>query len=127
MDLTAKDYTTVLPSVNAMALALGYASYVNYNRDKKGIWGLAALLHDVGKVRIKTELLQAPRQLINKEYKEVQQHTIKGYNILDKCKFSNSEIKMTALQHLKKLDGSGYPLHAINIKEFAHLLLLFYN
>ena len=122
LDLTAKDYTTVRHSVNVMALALGYASYVNFDQDKKRILGLAALLHDVGKIRIKTELLKAPRQLSDVEFKEIQQHTVKGYNILDKCRFTDSEIKMTALQHHEKLDGSGYPLQARNIIEFAQIL-----
>jgi putative nucleotidyltransferase with HDIG domain len=122
VDLTAKDYTTVIHSVNVMALALGYAKYVNYDPGKKRILGLAALLHDVGKVRIKTEVLQAPRQLTDEEFKEVQQHTIRGYNILDKCKFSNSEIKKTALQHHEKLDGTGYPLHTSRITEFAQIV-----
>ena len=122
LDLAAKDYTTVLHSVNVMALALGYARYVNYDQGQKRILGLAALLHDVGKVRIKTEVLQAPRQLTNDEFREVQQHTVKGYNILDKCKFSNPEIKMTALQHHEKLDGTGYPLQTFKITEFAQIV-----
>jgi putative nucleotidyltransferase with HDIG domain len=122
LDLSARDYTTVFHSVNVMALALGYASYVNYDRGRRRILGLAALLHDVGKVRVDTDLLQAPRQLTNDEFKKVQQHTVKGYNILDKCKFSNNEIKMTALQHHEKLDGSGYPLHATHIAEFAQIV-----
>ena len=122
LDLAAKDYTTVLHSVNVMALALGYARYVNYDQGQKRILGLAALLHDVGKVRIKTEVLQAPRQLTDEEFKEVQQHTVKGYNILDKCKFSNPEIKMTALQHHEKLDGTGYPLQTFKITEFAQIV-----
>ena len=122
LDLTAKDYTTVLHSVNVMALALGYAKYVNYDQGQKRILGLAALLHDVGKVRVKTEVLQAPRQLTDEEFKEVQQHTVKGYNILDKCKFSNPEIKLTALQHHEKLDGTGYPLHTSMITEFAQIV-----
>ena len=122
LDLTSKDYTTVLHSVNVMALALGYAKYVNFDQGKKKILGLAALLHDVGKARIKTEVLQAPRQLTDEEFKEIQQHPIKGYNILDKCKFSNSEIKKTALQHHEKLDGTGYPLHTSRITEFAQIV-----
>ena len=124
LDLTANDYTTVLHSVNVMALALGYAKYVNYDQGQKKILGLAALLHDVGKIRIKTEVLQAPRQLTDEEFKEIQQHPIKGYNILDKCKFSNSEIKKTALQHHEKLDGTGYPLHTSRITEFAQIVAI---
>jgi len=122
LDLTAKDYTTVLHSVNVLALALGYATYVNFDQGKKSILGLAALLHDVGKVRVKTELLQAPRQLTDEEFKEIQLHTIKGFNILDNCKFSNPEIKLTALQHHEKLDGSGYPLRTCNITEYAQIV-----
>jgi len=122
LDLTAKDYTTVLHSVNVMALALGFASYLNYERGRKRILGLAALLHDVGKIRVNADLLKAARQLTDQEFKEIQQHTIKGYNILDHCKFSNNEIKMTALQHHEKLDGSGYPLHVKNIAEFAQIV-----
>ena len=122
LDLTTRDYTTVLHSVNVMALAMGYATYVNYDQSKKRILGLAALLHDVGKVRIKTEILQAPRQLTDEEFKEIQLHPVKGFNILDKCKFSNSAIKMTALQHHEKLDGSGYPLHTCDITEFAQIV-----
>jgi putative nucleotidyltransferase with HDIG domain len=122
LDLTARDYTTVLHSVNVLALALGYATYVNFDQGKKSVLGLAALLHDVGKVRVKTELLQAPRQLTDDEFKEIQLHTIKGFNILDNCKFSNPEIKLTALQHHEKLDGSGYPLRTCNITELAQIV-----
>jgi putative nucleotidyltransferase with HDIG domain len=122
LDLTANDYTTVLHSVNVMALAMGYAKYVNFAQGKKKILGLAALLHDVGKVRIKAEVLQAPRQLTDEEFREIQQHPLKGYTILDKCKFSNSEIKKTALQHHEKLDGTGYPLHTSSITEFAQIV-----
>jgi putative nucleotidyltransferase with HDIG domain len=122
LDLTARDYTTVLHSVNVLALALGYATYVNFDQGKKSVLGLAALLHDVGKVRVKRELLQAPRQLTDEEFKEIQLHTIKGFNILDNCKFSNPEIKLTALQHHEKLDGSGYPLRTGNINEFAQIV-----
>ena len=48
-DLTSKDYTTTKHSVNVMALALGYANYVNFDKHKKKVLGIAALLHDVGK------------------------------------------------------------------------------
>ena len=122
LDLTATDYTTVLHSVNVMALALGYAAYANFDLVKKKHLGLAALLHDIGKVHIKAELLQAPRLLTDKEFHEVQLHTIKGFNIIDDCKFSNPEIKLTALQHHEKLDGSGYPLQTRNITEFAQII-----
>ena len=122
LDLTTTDYTTIRHSVNVMALALGYASYVNYDRYSKKILGLSALLHDVGKVRIKVELLRAARKLTDEEFKEVQKHPTKGYHILETCKFRNHEIKITALEHHEKLDGSGYPERKTNISEFAQIV-----
>ena len=122
LDLTAKDYTTFVHSVNVTALTLGYASYVNFNPAQKKILGLSALLHDIGKARINPYLLTAPRKLTEEEFIKVQKHTIIGYNILNRCRFQNDKIKNIALQHHEKLDGSGYPSGKTNIDEFAQIV-----
>jgi len=61
--------------------------------DKK-IIGLCALLHDVGKTKIDTELLKAPRKLTDAEFQAMTSHTIHGYEILSTCKFPSEAIKM---------------------------------
>lgn len=104
-----QDYTTELHSINVMALAIGYAQNENYSIAEKKILCLCALLHDVGKTKVKSNILEAPRKLSDKAFKQMQAHTTYGYEILDKCKFLCNEIKLTALQHHEKLDGSGYP------------------
>jgi len=123
-DLTSKDYTTTRHSVNVMALALGYANHVNFDKQKKKVLGISALLHDVGKARINTELLKSARKLTDSEFHEIKKHTIKGFNILGTCKFNNSEIKTTALEHHEKLDGSGYPDQKTDISEFAQIVAI---
>ena len=123
-DLTSKDYTTTKHSVNVMALALGYANYVNFDKHKKKVLGIAALLHDVGKARVDTEILKSPRKLTEEEFHEIKKHTTKGFNILGTCKFSNDEIKTTALEHHEKLDGSGYPNQKTDISEFAQIVAI---
>jgi len=123
-DLTSKDYTTTIHSVNVMALAMGYAEYVNLEKHKKRVLGLSALLHDVGKTRISTDLLKAARKLTDDEFYEIKRHTTKGFNILSNCRFGNSEIKNTALEHHEKLDGSGYPDHKTDISEFAQIFAI---
>ena len=123
-DLTSKDYTTTIHSVNVMALAMGYAEYVNLEKHKKKVLGLSALLHDVGKTRISTDLLKAARKLTDAEFHEIKRHTTKGFNILSNCRFGNSEIKITALEHHEKLDGSGYPDHKTDISEFAQIVAI---
>lgn len=123
-DLTSRDYTTTRHSVNVMALALGYAKYVNFDKHRMKTFGLSALLHDVGKVRINAGLLKAPRKLTDDEFNEIKKHPTKGFNILSNCKFSNSEIKITALEHHEKLDGSGYPDQKTNISEFGQIVAI---
>jgi putative nucleotidyltransferase with HDIG domain len=122
LDLTNKDHTTTRHSVNVMALALGFANHVNFDKQKKKILGISALLHDVGKSRINTEILNSPHKLSDGEFHEMKKHTTKGFNILSTCKFSNSEIRTTALEHHEKLDGSGYPDQKKDISEFAQIV-----
>ncbi|MFH1981726.1 MAG: HD domain-containing phosphohydrolase [Pseudomonadota bacterium] len=107
--VSTKDYTTVLHSINVMALALVYASYAGFSLARKRVIGLCALLHDVGKTRIDTDLLTAPRKLTNEEFAEIKRHPVLGYDILSRCRFGDPEIKRAALEHHEKLDGSGYP------------------
>lgn len=123
--ISVKDYTTVLHSINVMVLLLVYASYLNCSLAEKKIWGLAALLHDVGKTKINTELLRASRKLTGKEFKEIQRHTILGYTILDKCKFGSPEIKLAALQHHERIDGSGYPNRITRISNISQIVSFF--
>ena len=114
--VSKQDYSTVIHSINVMALVLGYANFIDCSLAEKKILGLSALLHDVGKTKIDTDLLTVPRKLSDEEFNEIKQHTIKGYDILNKCKFGYKEIALTALQHHEKLDGSGYP-HGMTIIE----------
>ena len=117
-----KDYTTVLHSINVMALAIGYAQNENFSKVEKRRIGLCALLHDVGKTKINSEILQAPRKLNDEEFKKMKSHTIYGYKILNKCKIFSDEIKLTALQHHEKLDGSGYPQNITDISRMAQII-----
>ena len=117
-----KDYTTVLHSINVMALSIGYAQAENFSKIEKRIIGLCALLHDVGKTKINSEILQSPRKLDEKEFREMKTHTLYGYEILSKCKIFNNEIKLTALQHHEKLDSSGYPYKVADISRMAQII-----
>ena len=120
--VSSNDYTSVLHSINVMALVLGYATYENYSLDEKKVLGLSALLHDVGKARIDSEILTAPRKLTNEEFNTMKTHTTIGYRILNSCKFSRPEIKLSALQHHEKKDGTGYPTKRSDISITAQIV-----
>jgi len=120
--VSKQDYSTVIHSINVMAIVLGYANFIDCSLYEKKILGLSALLHDVGKTKINTDLLTAPRKLTDEEFNEIKQHTTKGYEILSKCNFGYKEIALTALQHHEKLDGSGYPQGITSIEKTAQIV-----
>lgn len=122
IDMSYKDHSTILHSINVMAFVLGYASHMNYSMaDSKSI-GLCALLHDVGKTKINQEILTAPRKLTKEEFDEIKSHTAQGYSILSKCKFNDKQIATCALDHHEKMDGSGYPNNKTRISQAAQII-----
>lgn len=69
---------------------------------------LLCLLHDIGKIGIPLEILNKPGRLSAEEWKILQSHTKKGYEIAS----SNHELKGIAediLHHHERWDGNGYP------------------
>ncbi|MGG3280352.1 HD-GYP domain-containing protein [Paenibacillus solani] len=70
----------------------------------------AGLLHDIGNAKIDPILLNKPSKLTEEENEEVRQHTTYGYQILKNVAAVNEGVRLAALQHHEKVDGSGYPL-----------------
>ena len=69
---------------------------------------LLCLLHDIGKIGIPLEILNKPGKLSEEEWKILQSHTAKGYDIA----YSNNELRLIAdeiLHHHERWDGKGYP------------------
>ena len=120
--ISDKDYTTALHSVNVMSLAFRYAISQKFNKTDTKLLGLSALLHDVGKTKTDEKILMAPRKLSDEEFAKIKFHPTQGYNLLKRCKFANPEIKLCALQHHEKLDGSGYPNGTTDISEFSRII-----
>ena len=68
------------------------------------------------------DILAAPRKLSDEDFAKIKSHPTQGYNLLKRCRFSNPEVKLTALQHHEKLDGSGYPSGLTQISKFARII-----
>lgn len=69
----------------------------------------AALLHDIGKLRIETEILDKPSFLEEDEFESVKHHSQMGCEILEENGIDNQTILTGILHHHERLDGSGYP------------------
>ena len=70
---------------------------------------VAALVHDIGKISIPSEILTKPGKLNAAEREMIKGHSETGYTILKDIPFAWPVAEIVR-QHHEKLDGSGYPL-----------------
>ena len=69
---------------------------------------VAALLHDVGKITVPSEILTKPGRLTSIEFDLIKTHAQATYDVLHSIEF-HWPVALAALQHHERLDGSGYP------------------
>ena len=69
---------------------------------------MAAMVHDIGKISIPSEILTKPAKLSKEEYDLIKTHPDAGYSILRDIPFTWPVAEIVR-QHHEKLDGSGYP------------------
>jgi len=120
--ISFKDYSTVIHSVNVMALTLGFCFYSKLSLHETKRLGLSALLHDVGKTEIPDTILKAPRKLTDKEFQMMKRHPKIGEYIIKIKSGIGGSIARGAIEHHEKLDGSGYPKGVQHISFVGQLL-----
>ena len=103
------DYSTAIHSINVMALTVGYCYYTHRSLEDTHALGLAALLHDVGKIDVDPVILTAPRRLTDDEFAQMARHPEAGAEILSQYDGEFALAIDGTLHHHLKLDGSGYP------------------
>ena len=69
---------------------------------------LGTIVHDVGKIGIKDEILNKPGELTQQEFELIREHPVIGKNILEKLEIAPVAVNI-AYHHQEKWDGSGYP------------------
>jgi PAS domain S-box-containing protein len=104
----ARDRYTAGHQVRVADLACMIARQMGVTESRIPIIRIAALIHDVGKVCVPTEILNKPAPLSPIEFEIVKQHPKAAYDVLSKIEFPWA-IADIVLQHHERLDGSGYP------------------
>ena len=70
---------------------------------------IAGYLHDVGKLVVDRDIINAPYNINAKESSELNRHPSAGYEILAPINHPYADIPLMAKYHHERLDGRGYP------------------
>lgn len=66
-------------------------------------------LHDVGKLVVERDIINAPYKIDAKQSSELNRHPAAGYDILIPIQHPDADIPLMAKYHHERLDGRGYP------------------
>lgn len=103
------EYTTHHHSTNVAFFAVILAKAIHLSQEEIIDVGFTGLVHDIGKIRIDSNLLLKPSRLDDDEYEIVKHHADDGYAILADNGIINQKILNGVRFHHERLDGSGYP------------------
>lgn len=106
----AKSHFTFRHSMGVTEAATRIARQLGLNGQRQKFIERAALLHDLGKLRVPNSILDKPGRLDEWEWKIVEEHPGLTREILARIR-SFGEMAQIAGAHHEKLDGSGYPDH----------------
>ncbi|MFN2447762.1 MAG: HD-GYP domain-containing protein [Vicinamibacterales bacterium] len=110
--LTAlKDYDnyTFTHMVNVSILTMAQARSLGIEGSLLREFGLAALMHDIGKVHTPPEILNKPDSLTDREFAIMRLHVVDGAEILRHTPDMPALAPVIAFEHHLRLDGTGYP------------------
>jgi putative nucleotidyltransferase with HDIG domain len=100
---------TYIHAMNVAVLTMFQARSLGFDDHLIHEMGIAALLHDIGKLFISKEVLEKNGKLDDSEFTEIKNHTIYGAKYLAKMDNLTRLAPIAAFEHHMKFDGSGYP------------------
>lgn len=98
---------TVVHSVNTASISLALARVLGLDPRHQSIVYYGALIHDLGKLAIPTEILEYPGKLNAEQWAIMKTHVVETDNIISGV--VSEEVRRIAVRHHEKIDGIGYP------------------
>lgn len=128
-NLSFHDFYTYDHSINVSMYCITIYKAINPKATRRELMhaGLGGLLHDLGKIKIPTHILNNPGGLSDEDYKEIKKHPDFGLDLLlnGHCEVDKEiDLKVVARvvhEHHENFDGTGYPAK-LKGKDEIHLL-----
>jgi len=130
-ELSFHDFYTYDHSINVAMYSISILKAVNPKADRKDlvVAGMGGLLHDIGKIKIPTRIINNPGKLSDEDFQVIKDHPDFGYGLLCDHDCSHHEgvdfdvIKRVVHEHHENYNGTGYPnnLKGTEISVYARI------
>ena len=107
-NMRAYDDSTYAHSLNVSLICRRIGKWLKVDANTLDTLTLCGLLHDIGKLKISDDILNKPDKYTDEEFAQVRLHTQYGYELLKPLPL-DAHIKLAALSHHERCDGTGYP------------------
>jgi len=106
--LEAKDSYTAAHADDVADFAVRVATRLGLGEEELRTVRYGALLHDIGKIGVSSEVLRKAGPLTTEEFEEIKQHTVIGAKMLERIPFFAPVRPIVRSAH-ERWDGHGYP------------------
>ncbi len=113
-DIRLHDKYTFAHSVNVAIISAMIGGLLKLPKDELSILTLGGLLHDLGKIKVASEILNKNGRLNDDEFNEIKHHPIEGARRIEAMASMLPKpdiLARIAREHHEHLDGTGYPDH----------------
>jgi HD-GYP domain-containing protein (c-di-GMP phosphodiesterase class II) len=107
--LKTSDEYTFTHAINVCILTMVQAESLGISDDLLHDIGIAASMHDAGKMFVPDEILNKPDKLTDEEWRHMREHSAHGASYILKLKGMPKLAFLASLEHHIRYDGSGYP------------------
>lgn len=109
LHLKQYDQYTTTHALNVAVLSMALAEFIGVAPGEVRSFGIAGLLHDLGKVKIPEEILNKPGKLTDQEREIMQAHPADGARIILTTERQLDLAAVVAYEHHIMINGGGYP------------------
>ncbi|WP_207857360.1 HD-GYP domain-containing protein [Lucifera butyrica] len=125
LDIRRKKEYMFSHAVNTCILSVMTGMGMGYDASQLNELGLAAMLHDIGKIKFSRQLaLQFPEYLSKESREEYRRHSFYSLEILRENPALSDNVINACFQHHERWNGSGYPMGIKGeaISEYAQII-----
>jgi putative nucleotidyltransferase with HDIG domain len=109
LKIAVHEYYTYTHSVNVAAVGTLFVKDLGFGEDDLKPFCSGILLHDIGKTKISTDILNKKGKLTKEEFAKIKEHPELGVAILKETGNGFTDEYIITIQHHENYDGTGYP------------------